>query len=203
MKTENLVGTSISFGGWSVESGPNVWVEGDVWKKIEDQLVKNDVPGAASTLRRYLEFTTTIIAANLRAPVDFQSDGQYDLGDLLTPALAQYRKVLASAKEAATSWGQADAVKAIEDADKDFKSKVAQSQVEQWMINKAVHYNEWHNLQKADFESVVAAFKTLLGAMRCPEAACMEYIRIVPRKGPKEALRCDCGKINFNLKKKS
>ena len=116
--------------------------------------------------------------------------------------MGQYRKLLATAKEAATSWGQADTVKAIEDAETDFKAKAAQSQVEQWMINKAVHYNEWHNLQKAEFEAVVAAFKALLITMRCTEAVCMEYVRVVPRKGAKEALRCDCGKVNFNLKKK-
>lgn len=44
--------------------------------------------------------------------------------------------------------------------------------------------------------------KDLLGALRCPETLCGEYLCVVLRKGPKEALRCDCGKQNFNLKKK-
>jgi hypothetical protein len=33
--------------------------------------------------------------------------------------------------------------------------------VEQWAANKAVHYNEWANFGKRDFEPVVSAFREL------------------------------------------
>jgi hypothetical protein len=40
--------STIDFGGWSAENGPNVG-DSDVWNQIGDQLAKNEVPGAAST----------------------------------------------------------------------------------------------------------------------------------------------------------
>jgi hypothetical protein len=43
MRTENLIQGNISFGGWTVESGPQVWTEDDVWKQIDDKLAKSDV----------------------------------------------------------------------------------------------------------------------------------------------------------------
>jgi hypothetical protein len=39
--------------------------------------------------------------------------------------------------------------------------------VEQWAVNRAVHYNEWANFGRKDFEPVVAAFKELLDCFRC------------------------------------
>jgi len=33
-----------------------VWNEGDVWKQIEEKLVKTAAAGAAAILRRYLEY---------------------------------------------------------------------------------------------------------------------------------------------------
>ena len=39
--------------------------------------------------------------------------------------------------------------------------------VEQWAVNKAVHYNEWENFGRKDFEPVVAAFWELLDCFRC------------------------------------
>jgi hypothetical protein len=71
------------------------------------------------------------------------------------------------------------------------------------MINKAVHYNIWATLQKEEFELVVAAFKGLLESMRCQVSQCREFFYVSPRKGfDKEALRCGCGALNLNLKKK-
>jgi len=36
MRTEHLIQGSISFGGWTVDSGPQVWNEDDAWKQIDD-----------------------------------------------------------------------------------------------------------------------------------------------------------------------
>lgn len=43
------------------------------------------------------------------------------------------------------------------------------SNVEQWAVNKAVHYNEWANFGKKDFQPVVSAFKQLLESFRCQQ----------------------------------
>ena len=61
-RTENLIQSSISFAGWTVDGGPLVWKDADVWEQIEEKLTKNDVPGAAHTLRRYLEYMCAILA---------------------------------------------------------------------------------------------------------------------------------------------
>jgi len=200
MRTENLIQSSISFAGWTVDTGPQVWNDGDVWQQIADKLAKNDVPGAAGTLRRYLEYVSTVIANNLRASVEYHGNGQYDLGDLMPPVVAAWKALLKKAKDTAGSWGQDTT--AIEAFEKEAKEKVAKSSAEQWMINKAVHYSSWANLQKKEFEAVAGTFKDLLNSMRCSETQCAEFLYVSPRRGERDALRCRCGHVNFNLKEK-
>lgn len=200
MRTENLIQDNISFGGWTVESGPLVWNEGDVWKQIEEKLAKSDVKGAAGTLRRYLEFISTILADNLRAKPEFHANGQYDFGDLWHAVIQAWKARLKEAKDSAASWGSPTAD--IEAMQGDAKKKIAETQSEQWMINKAVHYNAWENLQPHEFAKVAAAFQTFLKSMQCTNAPCAEFLCVTPLKGKREALRCGCGRINFNLKAK-
>lgn len=71
--------------------------------------------------------------------------------------------------------------------------------VEQWAVNKAVHYNEWANFGKKDFQPVLAAFKAFLSCFRCD--ACESWVHVTPHGNP-ETLRCGSGAINFNLKPK-
>ncbi|EQD66718.1 SMC domain protein, partial [mine drainage metagenome] len=66
MKTERLIGRSQSFGGWTVDAGPLVWDDHDVWTEIQNELDRDDVAKAAWLLRRYLEYSATILADNLR-----------------------------------------------------------------------------------------------------------------------------------------
>jgi len=79
---------------------------------------------------------------------------------------------------------------------------IGKSLAEQWAINKSVHFNKWENLQKVEFQAVVDAFKALLERLRCANRECGTYVFVSPRKGPQEALRCNCGAININLKAK-
>lgn len=96
------------------------------------------------------------------------------------------------------SWGQG--VADIEARQADSKQKIAATQSEQWMINRAVHYNEWANLQAKEFEAVAAAFQAFLKSMQCTNATCSEFMCVSPFKGEREALRCGCGTTNLNLK---
>jgi hypothetical protein len=198
MRTEHLVQGSMSFGGWTVESGPQVWHEDDVWKQIEDKLKRSDVSGAAQTLRRYLEYISTILADNLRARIEYHANGQYDLGDLWPGVIRTWKDRLQEAKDSAVSWKKG--VAEIETMQKDAKQKIADTQSENWMINKAVHYNQWANLQPKEFAVVAAAFQSFLRSMQCTDESCLEFLRISPVKGDKEALRCGCGGIILNLK---
>ena len=197
MRTEHLIQGSVSFGGWTVESGPQVWNEDDAWKQIEQKLKQGDVPSAAATLRRYLEYISTILADNLRARVEYHGNGQYDLGDLWPAVIRAWKDRLSDAKEFAASWKTG--VVEIEALQKDTKQKIADTQSEQWMINKAVHYNQWSNLQPKEFAAVAAAYQTLLKSMQCSNVACLEFLRVTPIKGDAEALRCGCGQKVINL----
>ena len=73
---------------------------------------------------------------------------------------------------------------------------------EQWVINKAVHYNDWASFTKAEFRAVVEAFKVLLLQFRCQKAGCESWLYVTPRKGDPEVLRCRCMGTNLNLKPK-
>jgi hypothetical protein len=102
------------FGGWTVETGPQVWTENDVWTQIDDKLAKSDVPGAAAALRRYLEYIATILADNLHAKITYHANGQYDLGDLWHPVLRAWKDRLKEVKLSAASWGEpTDAIDAL------------------------------------------------------------------------------------------
>lgn len=200
MRIEGLIQDSISFGGWTVESGPQVWNEGNVWKQIEDKLAKLDIQGAAATLRHYLEFISTILADNLHAKVEYHANGLYDLGDLWPAVIRAWKSRLQEAKDSAESWGTS--ATAIEAMQADAKKKIAETQSEQWMINKAVHYNGWGTLQPKEFAKVANAFQTLLKSMQCKNAPCSEFLYVSPPKGERETLRCGCGQTSFNLRKK-
>jgi recombinational DNA repair ATPase RecF len=201
MKTEALIQGSVTFGGWSVDTGPQVWKDSDVWEQIATSLKANDVPGAAGTLRRYLEYIATVLADNFRAPVEFHGNGSYDLGDLLPSVLSTWQRLLNSADSSAKSWGADTSV--IKEMVTSASEKVKKSKAEQWMINSSVHFNEWANLQKSEFGAVAEAFRSLLDSMQCDVPACREFFYATPPKGTKEALRCGCGKTNLNLTMKS
>lgn len=200
MKTEGLIARSQSFGGWTVDSGPRVWDDHDIWTEIQSELDKDDVAKAAWLLRRYLEYTATILADNLRARVEFRGDGRYDLGDLMPHVLKEWRKRLEDGEKSATHWKLNDQKAALAAKRAKAKELVAKTNSEQWTINPSVHFNEWANLQRHEFQEVVYAFKMLLESLRCENENCKSYIYVSPRKSKAEALRCSCGTTNVNLK---
>jgi len=58
MQTAGLVEAKnqIRFRKWSVEMGPSVWVNSDVWTEIDEAVTDNRIKDAAATLRNYLEY---------------------------------------------------------------------------------------------------------------------------------------------------
>src|SRR5712664_2744048 len=109
------------------------------------------------------------------------------------------KELCGKAADAAQSWGNAAAKEAAAARKATLSGSSAASNVEQWAVNKAVHYNEWANFGKKDFEPVVAAFKELLACFRCD--ACESWLHVTPRGNP-ESLRCSCNAISLNLKPK-
>ena len=200
MKTEGLISRSQSFGGWTVDSGPRVWHDQDVWTEIQGTLAKDDMPRAAWLLRRYLEYTAVILVDNLRAQVEFRGDGHYEFADLMPPALKRWRKLLEEAEKSAIKWELTEKRPTLSSMRATAKELIAKTTIEQWAINPSVHFNEWANLQASEFQEVVDAFKALLEQLRCQNSVCGSYLYVSPRKGQAEELRCNCGTTVINLK---
>lgn len=205
MQTAGLIKKNKGFAHfrtWSVELGPTEWNGRDVWKEIEDHLVKNDVRAASSLLRHYLEYFSKEACHRLRAQVVFRGDAQFTLGDLMPPSVSRLKNLLKDGKKSADSWGQADKKSQIEALDIAIDDAKKETDLDQWQINGSVHYNEqWASLNKNDFEPVARGFKKLTELFECQK--CNELLYVVPDRGDKESLRCGCGDININLVTKS
>ena len=140
---------------------------------------------------------------NLRANVEFKGDGQYDLGDLLSPVLTEWKNKLSDGEKSAVSWNVHEQQKALAAQRAQAKQLIANARVDDWAINKSVHYNEWVNLQKHEFQAVADAFHDLLRHLRCENENCQSYLYCLPRKGNLEEMRCNCGTTTINLKLKN
>lgn len=203
MKSEGLIkGRNFAhFRTWSVELGPTEWDDRDVWAEIDGHLAKNDVRAAAALMRHYLEHFAKEACDRLRAKVEFRGDAQFMLGDLLPNATAALGELFKKAKVAANSWNQTDVIEAIVTRESAFTAAKTQTGHEQWQVNTAVHFNDWADLQKQDFQPVVTAFRAFVGGFSC--SACDEMFYVAPERGKKEGLRCDCGGLNLNLVSKA
>jgi hypothetical protein len=203
MRSASLVSskTSLAFHSWTIDTGPLVESNVEIWREIRDSLAKGKVESAAAALRQHLEYVSRFLADQLGASVVFHADGNYELGELLPNVIGRLKELYGKAADAAQSWGN------IELRDAAARSKEALSRasgaqnVEQWAVNKAVHYNEWANFGKKDFGPVVDSFAELLACVSCD--VCGSWLHVSFSKGTAEALRCDCSAVNFNLKPKS
>jgi hypothetical protein len=199
MRSDGLVSakTSLVLYGWSVDTGPLVESSTDVWEDIEAALVKGRADVAAAALRRHLEYVAWVLADDLGARTVFHADGKYELGELMPAVLTRSRELYGKAADAAQSWAN-EATKAAVGERKSALGQASQaSNVEQWAVNPAVHFNAWANFGKNDFVPVVEAFKELLATLRCPD--CGTWLYVSPKAAP-DSLRCDCAAVNFNLK---
>lgn len=201
MKSAGLVTakTSIAFHSWTIDTGPLVESNLEIWEEITAALAKGRVEVAAAALRHHLEYISRLLADQVGATPQFRADGNYELGELLPSVLTRMKSIYGKAADAAQSWRSDAAKEASSKRKASLSTSAGASSVEQWAINKAVHYNEWANFGKKDFEPVVAAFKELLGCFRCE--SCESWLYVTPRGAP-ESLRCACNAINLNLKPK-
>ena len=111
-------------------------------------------------------------------------------------------ELLKLAAKSADGWKDENAKATVE------AMKTARSQIlkkcggEQWVINTAIHYNEWASFTNAEFRTVVEPFKALLLQFRCSKVGCESWLYVTPRKGDPEGLRCRCMALNLNLRPK-
>lgn len=191
----------LKFSNWTVEKGPSIHYEADMWGRIKTDLDNDDVPSAAAKLRRGMEEFSRYVCHNLKANVPYTLDDAGSLGDLLPAAISRYKELLGKAKDAANSWNQKDIVESLKKIDDESKAVISKTGIEQWNINKAVHYNEWANFQKQDFQPVVDAFKDLYEKVfACPN--CQAVLQITCDGSDIAGVKCKCGNTNWNLKKK-
>jgi hypothetical protein len=202
MKSAGLVSgkTSISFNSWTIDTGPLVESNLEIWEEIDTALARGKVEAAAAALRHHLEYVSRHLADQLGASPRFRADGNYALGELLPCVLTRMKELYGKAANAAQSWGnEADKQAAVE-RKATLSASAGASNVEQWAVNKAVHYNAWANFGRKDFEPVVVAFKELLAQFHCE--SCDSWVYAMPKRGTPESLRCSCSAININLKQK-
>jgi len=188
----------LNFFNWNVDTGPMLHFEADVWNKIERDLNQEDVSAAAAKLRRGLEEFTRHVCHNLRAPVPYTIGDGGSLGDFVTSAIGQYKRLLKKAKGAAQKLKQPDIFDRLTSLEEEAFAIVNRTEAEKWMINPAVHYNEWGNFSRNDFKPVVKAFDDLCNKVFSCES-CGSAIRGSFNGASIDCVKCKCGKINWNI----
>jgi hypothetical protein len=104
--------TSLAFHSWTVDTGPLVESNADIWDEIAGALAKGKIETAAHGLRHHLEYASRHLADQLGARPVFRADGNYELGELLPSVLSRIKELYGKAADAAQSWGNADAKEA-------------------------------------------------------------------------------------------
>jgi hypothetical protein len=198
MRSAGLVtsASSLAFHSWTIDTGPLVESNAEIWEEIAAMLGRGKVEAASHALRHHLEYVSRHLADQLGATPAFRADGNYELGELLPSVLARMKLLYGRVADAAQSWGNTSGKETAAKRKEALANSNAATSVEQWAVNKAVHYNEWANFGKKDFEPVVAAFKELLECFRCDK--CQSWLYVTPRQRP-ESLRCACNTVNLNL----
>ena len=140
------------------------------------------------------------ISDALQVPVIYKLSGQCELGDLLLPAMEQYRGLLKRAQKAARSWNNNEDVLRLQEIDSIRSEVYKRTFAEQWAVNPNVHYNSWANFSPQDFHPVVEAFQDLYALFVCSNCGGMLRLATVDRKAA--SVRCNCGKVNWNLVEK-
>jgi hypothetical protein len=203
LRSEGVVTSrgTVEFFNWSIDTGPQVSYQADMWIRIQEDLQRNDVPAAAARLRRGLEEFFASVCDALEALVTFKLNSRWDLGDYLPAAMGRYRSLLRQAKSAAQSWGDKERFDMLEEVDSTVGPIYARSGAEQWAVDANVHYNNWINFSKKDFRPVVEAFQDLCGLFLC--SGCRAMLRVASTDGAPATLRCGCGKVDWNLVQKA
>jgi energy-coupling factor transporter ATP-binding protein EcfA2 len=202
LRSEGVVGSrgTVEFYNWHIDTGPQVSCEVDMWERIEDDLQRNDAPSAAARLRRGSEEFFGMVCDALQAPVTYRMNARWELGDFLRSAMGQYRTLLKQAKKAAQSWGDMDRFDMLQELDSTVGPIYARTYAEQWAVNANVHYNNWANFSASDFRPVVEAFQDLCGLFVCSK--CGVILRLATTEMVPVSVRCNCGKVDWNLVEK-
>ncbi len=192
----------VEFFGWNVQTGPKWDNNLDTWLHIEQHIERNQIPDAASELRRASEQFFTLACESLLARVVCKPRANWELGDLLPPALERHGALVRTAKDAANSWDDRDRIQSLGVLEATAADVKRRSGADMWQVDASVHYNNWHNLSPADFRVVADAFHDLWNLFRCAQCEGMLHVVVSPESRVQEAVRCNCGGTSWNLKKR-
>ena len=199
MESEGLITRKqrARFYGWTVDGGP-LFEQGDFRDRIEEDLGRSDVNGAAHKLRRSLEAAMRDIAEAIGGKVAYRGDARYELGELIDAVNATHGELLRKAGAAANSWNNDLAKGAVREKQQARSDALQEAQSELWVVNTLVHNNDWAQMVEADFRPVLEAVEKYLCIFTCDNPACTGWIHVDGR--PPETLRCDCGNYLLSLK---
>jgi DNA repair exonuclease SbcCD ATPase subunit len=183
---------------WTIEAGPQLNEHVDSFEDIRKFIDDENVPAAAATLRRSSEEYFSSVCEYLRVETLHKEDRGHDLGELLNPAVSKYKELIEKAKESSSSWNKNEDLREFSKIIKKSNKIIERSKVEQWAVNPNVHYNNWANFTSNDFKPVVDAFEDLFTIFECDE--CGGMIHVLMNGYHSEAVRCNCGSVNWNLK---
>ncbi|MDG6224104.1 MAG: AAA family ATPase [Candidatus Thermoplasmatota archaeon] len=200
MRSEGVVDNKscmVEFYNWKVDTGPQVNLQADLWSKIEEDLTRNDVPSAASRLRRGLEEYFGLVCDSLQIRVRYKLNGQLDLGDFTIPLMDGYKDLIKKAKKSSVSWEKSEKTAKFEELDSMRSSIYKRTYAEQWGINANVHFNNWINFSDKDFRPIKEAFQDLYYLFSCH--SCGGILKITADGMKQSGVRCNCGSVNWNL----
>jgi DNA repair exonuclease SbcCD ATPase subunit len=201
LRREGVVKKSniVEFYDWQLDTGPKLRGDIEIWDHIREDLRANNVPGAAHKLRRGSEQFFQIVCSDLSAPVTYDIEGRYELGDLVNGAVSHFKSLLRKAKAAASSWDdrkRLDELKAVEEIFDPIDRRV---HAEWLFVNSEVHYNNWSNLSPEDFKPVADAFHELWNLFRCNDPECLSVLRLTRHGTAEDSITCSCGAVNWKL----
>lgn len=199
LRTSGVAGSGncIEFFGWSVETGPLCRWNEDMWQQIETSLKAGKVREAAPVLRRGMEEFCAEVCDDLEAKVRFRMAGNFELGDLQPAAMSQYKTLLKAAIQKAQNLKNTELFEALCVIDSERSQIFKRLNVEQWAVNKAVHYTNWENFTQEDFRPVVEAFQDFCSLFFCPD--CGSRIKIAKVGLSPTSMNCQCGNICWAL----
>ena len=200
LKNLNIVDKSnmLEFRNWSPEGGPEYQID-DPWIKCEEYAKSGKIKESAGLLRSALEAEFQNIAGDLRAQIPFKKDSSWTFGELLDSSLCAFKKALNKASKVADTTNNTENLTKIKEIKERINIAKQEADVDHWILNPTIHYNEWAKFSKDEMITLIKNMKSLCIAF-CFDNDEKEHFIISYRGHDKIALTTVSGKVYFPLK---
>ena len=200
LKKLNIVDTSnmLEFRNWSPEGGPEYQID-DPWIKCEEYAKKGKIKESSGLLRSALEEEFQDIAEYLSAKVPFKKDSRWTFGELLDSSLCAFQKALKKAITVADTTNNNENLTKIKEIKERINIAKQEADVDIWILNPMIHYNEWAKFSKDEMITLINNMKALCTAF-CFDNDEKEHFIISDHRHNEIALTTTSGKVRFPLK---